>query len=70
LAGFVRSTERVGGFGDKAGILAMNEVFPGSPEFYQTLLKYQRAATVRAVRRAAGHLTVLPGFPSDNLDRA
>jgi zinc protease len=38
LAGFVRSIERIGGFGGKSDILAMNETYRGSPDFYQTIL--------------------------------
>jgi len=53
LAGFVRGIERIGGFGGKSDVLAMNETFRGSPEFYQTPLKYLRAATAADVQRAA-----------------
>ena len=35
LAGFVRGIERIGGFGGKSDILAMNQTFRGDPEFYQ-----------------------------------
>ena len=53
LASFVRGIERIGGFGGKSDVLAMNETFRGSPEFYQTPLKYLRAATAADVQRAA-----------------
>jgi zinc protease len=53
FAAFVRSTERVGGIGGKADILAMNETFRGSPEFYQTILNYQRTAKLRDLWSAA-----------------
>ncbi len=53
LATFVRSTERIGGFGGKADILALNETFRGRPDFYQTILKYQREATARDLQKAA-----------------
>ncbi len=53
FAAFVRSTERIGGFGGKADILAMNETFRGRPDFYQTILSCQRTATVRDLQSAA-----------------
>jgi zinc protease len=36
IAGFVRGSERIGGFGGKSDILAMNETYRGDPAFYQT----------------------------------
>jgi zinc protease len=53
IAGFVRGIERIGGFGGKSDILAMNEVFRGSPDFYQTTLKYVRSATAQDLQSAA-----------------
>ena len=53
IASFVRSTERVGGFGGKADILAMNETFRGSPDFYQTVLTDQREARARDLQSTA-----------------
>ncbi len=53
FSAFVRSAERIGGFGGKADILAMNETFRGSPDFYQTILKYQREASTRDLQQAA-----------------
>jgi zinc protease len=37
-AGFVRGLERVGGFGGKSDILAKNQTFFGSPDYYKTWL--------------------------------
>ena len=37
-ASFVRGVERIGGFGGKSDILAMNEVYGGSPDFYKVSL--------------------------------
>jgi len=34
-AGFIRGIERIGGFGGKSDVLAMNEVYGGSPDFYK-----------------------------------
>ncbi|MDB6017918.1 MAG: peptidase domain protein [Pedosphaera sp.] len=53
IAAFVRGTERIGGFGGKSDILAMNEVFRGSPDFYQTLLQQVRNATTQDLQAAA-----------------
>jgi zinc protease len=53
LAAFVRGIERVGGFGGKSDILAMNETYRGSPDFYQTIMKYRRDAAVSDLQNAA-----------------
>jgi zinc protease len=53
IAGFVRGIERIGGFGGKSDILAMNQTFRGDPDFYQTILKYYRGATPRDLQSAA-----------------
>ena len=53
LAGFVRGIERIGGFGGKSDILAMNQTFRGDPEFYQTVLKLEREATASNLQNAA-----------------
>src|SRR2546421_9872810 len=53
IAGFVRGIERIGGFGGKSDILAMNQTYRGNPEFYQTILKHDREATVRDLQNAA-----------------
>ena len=54
LAGFVRGIERIGGFGGKSDVLAMNQVFMNDPAYYKTSLRRQQAATVEDVRRPAG----------------
>jgi zinc protease len=53
IAGFVRGIERIGGFGGKSDILAMNQTFRGDPEFYQTILKLVREATLEDLKNAA-----------------
>src|SRR6185369_6446891 len=53
IADFVRGIERIGGFGGKSDILALNQTFRGSPDFYQTILKYVRQATTRDLQKAA-----------------
>jgi zinc protease len=45
IASFVRGIERIGGFGGKSDVLAMNETFRGSPDFYKVPLEYIRKAT-------------------------
>src|SRR6266849_5015580 len=53
LAAFARGIERIGGFGGKSDILAMNQTYRGSPDFYQTQLKYLRSATTHDLQNAA-----------------
>jgi zinc protease len=43
-ANFVRGIERIGGFGGKSDILAMNQVYLKNPEFYKTWLGWVRDA--------------------------
>jgi zinc protease len=53
LAAFIRGLERIGGFGGKSDILAMNQVFAGSPDFYKTTLKNVREATAKDLQSSA-----------------
>ena len=53
IANFVRGSERIGGFGGKSDILAMNQTYRGDPEFYQTILKHVREATADNLLSAA-----------------
>ena len=53
IAGFVRGAERIGGFGGKSDILAMNETYRGAPDFYETVLKQVRQATTQDLQGAA-----------------
>ena len=53
FAQFVRGIERIGGFGGKSDILAMNQVYGGSPDFYKVRMKGMRDATVSGVKKAA-----------------
>ena len=52
-AGFIRGVERIGGFGGKSDVLAEGEVFAGSPDFYQTRLRWVAAATPAKLLSAA-----------------
>jgi zinc protease len=53
LAAFSRLLERVGGFNGKSDILAQGQTYRGTPDFYQTLLRYVREATGESLRTAA-----------------
>jgi len=53
FANFTRGIERIGGFGGKSDILASNEVYGGSPDFYKVRLKGMRDATAAGVTKAA-----------------
>ena len=52
-AGFVRGTERVGGFGGKSDILARGEVLHGDPGFYQKSFDMMKAATPESIRKSS-----------------
>lgn len=53
LSSFIRGAERIGGFGGKSDILAMNEVFAGDPEYYKTSLERVREAKPEQIRKTA-----------------
>ncbi len=53
LSGFVRGVERIGGFGGKSDILAENEVYGGSPDFYKTTSQRLREADTESVHDVA-----------------
>ncbi len=53
LSNFVRGIERIGGFGGKSDILATNEVFGGSPDYYKTTLKHVNEATAQNLLETA-----------------
>jgi len=52
-AGFVRGVERIGGFGGKSDILAMNQVYGGSPDYYKTTMNWNQNASVKNVNISA-----------------
>jgi zinc protease len=52
-ARFVRGIERIGGFGGKSDVLAMNQVYGGNPELYKTTLKRVREASAKNLQKAA-----------------
>lgn len=50
FAGFIRGLERIGGFGGKSDLLAENEVFGNSADFYKTYNKWFNETTARDVQ--------------------
>lgn len=53
LAGFVRGTERIGGFGGKSDILAQNAVYGGDPGHYRQTLQWVQDAAPEDLHQAA-----------------
>jgi len=53
FAGFVRGIQRIGGFGGKSDILAMNQTYRGSPDYYQAIWKMKREATIEDLQKSA-----------------
>ena len=51
FADFLKGIERIGGFGGKSDILATNEVYGGSPDFYKKVLKYVAEASVEDIQK-------------------
>ena len=52
-ADFIRSLERIGGFGGKSDMLAMNSVFLGNPDYYQTRQQDIQDATAADLKTVA-----------------
>ncbi|HYX81737.1 MAG TPA: insulinase family protein, partial [Gemmatimonadales bacterium] len=52
-ANFIRGIERIGGFGGKSDVLAMNEVYAGSADHYQVTRQRIASATAADLRSAA-----------------
>lgn len=52
-ARFIRGIERIGGFGGKSDVLAINQVYAGNPEYYKTTLKRVADATATDLKTAA-----------------
>ena len=52
-ASFIRGIERIGGFGGKSDILAMNQVYGGSPDYYKTTYQWATSATVKDLQKVA-----------------
>jgi zinc protease len=52
-ANFIRGIERIGGFGGKSDILAMNEVYGGDAAFYKSTLDRVKDATAQNLQASA-----------------
>jgi len=53
IAGFIRGIERIGGFGGKSDILAMNQTYMDQPDYYKVMLHRANDATGRQLQEAA-----------------
>jgi predicted Zn-dependent peptidase len=53
FSSFLKGIERIGGFGGKSDILATNEVYGGSADYYKTTLKYVAEATVEDMMKVS-----------------
>lgn len=53
LASFIRGAERIGGFGGKSDVLAINQVFAGDADHYKVTLKQVQNATAKDLQEAA-----------------
>jgi zinc protease len=54
-AEFIRGIERIGGFGGKSDVLAMNQVYAGAPDFFKVSQERFRTATAENLRETAQH---------------
>ncbi|MBK8921261.1 MAG: insulinase family protein [Saprospirales bacterium] len=52
FANFIKGLERIGGFGGKSDILAQNEVYGGSAEFYKESLRWYNQTTATNIHDA------------------
>ena len=50
---FIRGIERIGGFGGKSDVLAMNQVYAGRPDYYKVIQERLGNATALEVRNTA-----------------
>ena len=53
FAGLIRGLERIGGFGGKSDLLAQNEVYGGSPDYFKKSLQYMEEASPEDLRDVA-----------------
>ncbi|HOY04371.1 MAG TPA: pitrilysin family protein [Saprospiraceae bacterium] len=52
FANTLKGLERIGGFGGKSDLLAMNEVYGGSPDYYKKLLRWYNETTAKNIHEA------------------
>jgi zinc protease len=71
FSSFLKGIERIGGFGGKSDILATNQVYGGSPDYYKTVLKYVSEASVQEIQKVCNeylgsgkYVLVCKPFPS------
>jgi zinc protease len=71
FSSFLKGIERIGGFGGKSDILATNQVFGGSPDYYKKVLKDVSEATVEEIQKvckdylgSGKYVLVCKPFPS------
>ncbi|MBS1621819.1 MAG: insulinase family protein [Bacteroidetes bacterium] len=53
FAGFIKGMERIGGFGGKSDILAQNEVYGGSPDYYKKVNAWIKSAKGSDLQKVA-----------------
>lgn len=53
FAGFIKGLERIGGFGGKSDLLASNEVYGNTPDYYKKMLKVYYATTTNDLKSSA-----------------
>ncbi|MCB0530722.1 MAG: insulinase family protein [Lewinellaceae bacterium] len=53
FANYIKGLERIGGFGGKSDILAQNEVFGGTADFYKKKLNWYNKTTAKDIHAAA-----------------
>jgi zinc protease len=53
MANFIRGIERIGGFGGKSDILAQNQVYGGSPDFYMKTIERVQKLTPQGLQKTA-----------------
>jgi len=77
FSNFLKGIERIGGFGGKSDILATNEIYGGSPDYYKNTLKYVSEATVADIQKVSKewlgsgkYVLVCQPFPSLKSDAA
>ncbi len=50
FANYIKGLERIGGFGGKSDLLAQNEVYGGSPDYYKKMLKWYNETTTKNIQ--------------------
>ena len=53
-AGFIRGSERIGGFGGKSDILASSQVLGGRPDYYKSKIQHIGESTRKDLKEVAG----------------